>query len=286
MFDSLHFVFARLLLPHLPPPTSTLFVMSIATVEMAVLAGMRGRLRLDTFRRNAWFFLAIGFLVAASSNLNYTAVAFIDPGTASMLAKASVVFGLGFGLVWLRDRLNRLQSAGALLSLIGMFVITFQPGDYLRIGAFMVLGSAFMYALHAALVKRYGGHLTMIDFFLFRVAATAAFLFIFAVAGRQLVWPRGKVWLVLVMVGTLNVVIGRSLYYLALRRLKLSLHALVLTLSPLVAIIWSLFLFGTSPTMQQFIGGVAVLTGVLMVTIRPGRRRKGDQPLKSTGRQR
>ena len=64
---------------------------------------------------------------------------------------------------------------------------------------------------------------------------------------------------------------GANNSYLALRRLKLSLHAIVLTLSPVVAIGWSLFLFGTSPTLQQAMGGIAVLAGVLIVTLRQNR---------------
>jgi drug/metabolite transporter (DMT)-like permease len=124
-----------------------------------------------------------------------------------------------------------------------------------------------MYALHAAIVKRYGGHMGLVEFFLFRLAATTAFLFIFAAVGGNLMLPTGKVWLLLLLVGTVDVVISRSLYYLALRRLKLTLHAIVLTLSPVVAIGWSLFLFSTIPTPQQLLGGLAVMAGVFMVTI-------------------
>ncbi len=271
LIDSLHFVFARLLLPYLPPMTSALYVLLIGTIEVAVFAALTGRLRFDTFRLNRWFFLAIGFLVATSTALNYSAVAFIDAGTASMLGKSSVIFSLGFGLFWLHDRFTKLQVFGAIVAIAGVFIITFQPGDYLRIGAFMVVSSAFMYALHAALVKHYSGHLSLVNFFLFRLASTSTFLFIFATIGGQLVFPRGQVWFLLLLVGTVDVVISRSLYYLALRQLKLTLHAIILTLSPVVAIGWSLFLFGTTPTPQQLVGGVAVMAGVFLVTIRAGK---------------
>lgn len=271
LIDSLHFVFARLLLPHLPPMSSAMYVLAVGMVEVAIFARIQGRFKFAPFRQNMWFFLAIGFLVAVSTNLNYLAVAYIDPGTASLLSKATVVFGLGFGIIWMRDRLNRLQSAGAVLAIIGVVVVTFQPGDYLRLGAFMVVGSAFLYAVHAALVKRYGGKLTLTDFFLFRLTTTTAFLFLFAAVGRNLVWPNTQAWLILLMVGTVDVVISRSLYYLALRQLKMSLFSLVLTLSPVVAILWSLFLFGSNPTLQQMVGGVAVLVGVLMVSLKQSR---------------
>jgi drug/metabolite transporter (DMT)-like permease len=266
MIDSLHFVFARLLVPYLPPATSALFVLAIATAEVALFIAARGRPNLTTFRRHARFFLAIGFLVAVSTNLNYLAVTFIDPGIAAMLAKTSVLFGLGFGLFWLRDRLSGLESVGALIAIAGVFIITFQPGDYLRLGSLLVLASTFMYAAHAAIVKRYGEQIDFADFFLFRLAATTSFLFLLAVGQGDLVWPGGRAWLILLLAGTLDVAISRALYYTVLRRLKISLHQLIMTLSPVVTIGWSLLLFGSVPTLQELIGGLTVICGILLVT--------------------
>ena len=40
------------------------------------------------------------------------------------------------------------------------------------------------------------------------------------------------------------------------------------TLSPVAAILWTFLLFDTEPTVQQLIGGVGVIFGVFMVTIR------------------
>jgi drug/metabolite transporter (DMT)-like permease len=257
--DSLHFVFARLLLPYLPPTTSSMYVLGIATVEMAIFAAV-------------WFFLTIGFLVAASTALTYVSVVFIDPGTASLLSKTAVLFGLGFGIIWLRDRLTTFESIGALAALAGTSIITFQPGDYLHLGSLIVIASAFMYALHTALVKRQDGDMSLVEFFLFRLACTTGFLFLFAASRGELVRPPAwQAWLLLILTGTVDVTVSRGLYYLALRRLTLSHHSLILTLSPIASIVWTLLLFGVSPTVQQLIGGVAILAGVLMVTV--GRER-------------
>jgi O-acetylserine/cysteine efflux transporter len=266
MVDSLHFVFARLLLPHLPPVTSAFFVLLVATVEMGVVAGAQGRLRRPIPWQYGWFFVAVGFLVAASTTLNYTLVAYIDPGTASLLSKVSVLYGLVLGIVWLGDRLSRQQYVGAALAIIGVAVISFQPGDYFRLGSFMVLVSNFLYALHAALVKRYGGGMDFVDFFLYRLITTTGFLLLFNVTTGGITLPVGNVWLLLILVGTVDVMISRALYYLALRKLTMSMHTLVLTVSPVVAIVWSVFLFGVQPTGQQMLGGLAVLTGVVLVT--------------------
>ncbi len=263
--DSLHFVFARALLPYLPPETSVLFVMGTAAAQWVVIQFGRRRFSLVPLRSHLWFFLAIGLLVAASSNLNYAAVASVDPGTAALLGKTSVLFGLGFGLLWLRERLTRLESLGAVVAILGAFGLTYQPGDYLRLGAVMVLVSTFLYELHAALVKRHGGSIDFGDFFLFRLLSTTGFLLLFAAGRGGLIWPGARAWLILLLAGTLDVVVSRSLYYLALRRLRISVLGIVLTLSPVITILWSLALFGTVPASKDLVGGAAVLSGILIV---------------------
>lgn len=268
LVDSLHFVFARLLHDQLHPATSVFYVLLVATVQVAGFAWTQGQLRFTVLRHQPWLFAAIGFLVAASTLVNYIAVAYIDPGTASLLAQASILFGLAFGVLWLKDRLSRQQWLGVMVAFAGVAIITFQPGDYFRVGSLLVLCSSFMYALHAALVKRYAQEMAPVEFFLFRLASTTGFLLLFAAGSGHLAWPAWSVWPLLILVGTVDVVISRTLYYLALRRLKMSLHSIVLTASPVVAIAWSLLLFGLLPEPRAWLGGIAVLAGLLLATLR------------------
>jgi len=265
--DSFHFIFAKLLAGYLPPTTAAMFVMAVAALEVALLALAQGvSFRFDIFKRYLWFFLAIGVLIASSTSINYLAVTFIDPGLAALLGKTSVLFGLGFGLFWLRERLARLEMLGAVVAIVGVCIVTFQPGDYLRLGSLMIIGSMFLYTLHTALVKRYGGEMDLLTFFIFRLASSAGFLFLFNLAWGRLVWPGLEAWLILILVGTVDIVVSRSLYYLALRRLRLSVHSIILTLSPVLATGWAFLFFGDRPSPQQLLGGLAVLSGILVIT--------------------
>jgi drug/metabolite transporter (DMT)-like permease len=265
IFDSLHFVFARLLLPYLPPATASFYVMAIATIEVAIYMQLRDGIRLNVLRRHLWFLHSVGFLVAASTILTFISVAYIDPGTASLLGKSSVLFGVGLGVFWLRERLTRVQTLGTMLAVGGVIIITFQPGDYLRLGSFIVLVAALMYALHNALFKRYGAGMGLADFFLFRLGFTMLFSFLIATVRGELYLPPGwQAWAILLLTATVNTVLSRSLFYLVLKRLNLSLHSIILSLSPVVAIGWTLLLFGVWPTVQQLIGGAAVIAGVML----------------------
>jgi len=269
LIDSLHFVFARMLLPHIRPEFSAMYVMAVGTVQVGLFAFLRKRLSLAVVFRNFWFFTAIGLLVALSTIINYEAVALIDPGTASMLRMTSILFGIGFGLFWLKERLSRCQVVGSLVALCGVFTITFQPSVSLRIGSVLILLSAFMYALHAAMTKRFGEKMDFIDFFFYRLLFTTGILFLMALGRKTFVFPDRTAWMLLLLVGTLDITISRALYYLALRFLKISIHAIILTLSPVVAVLWSLALFDVLPNPQQLAGGAAVIAGVLLVLLQP-----------------
>lgn len=269
--DSLHFVFGRLLLPYLSPVTSSFFYMTLAFVQIALFAAATGRIDWRVLRQNLPFFLAIGFLIATATASSFAAVLYIDPGTASLLARVGTIFALGLGILWLKERLNPGQALGALLAVAGVIVISFQPGDAGNnnlLGALFVLLSTFTYALHAAIVKRYGGEMDFLNFFLFRMGASSLFLFLFSAGSGEPLWPQGwQVWAILLLTATVNVTISRSLYYLVLRRLNLTVFTILLTLSPVVTIFWSVLLFGESPSPQGLAGGAAVIAGVILVTL-------------------
>ncbi|HQY90976.1 DMT family transporter [Caldilinea sp.] len=264
--DSFHYIFARLLLPHLHPTASAFFVLAVGTAEVALFAGAQRQLHWRPFRTYFWFFAAIGFLIASSTVLSYLSIAYIDPGVAAMLGKSGVIISLLLSLVWLRERLNRVQAIGAAFAVLGAITISFHPGAAMQWGALLILLSTFLYALHAAIVKRWGGAMAFLDFFVFRLLFTSAFLFCFAVGGGHLRWPDAPTWLLLVLTGTVDVVISRALYYQTLRLLPMSIHTIILTLSPVVAIGASLLLFGEFPGAQDLIGGGMVLAGVFVVS--------------------
>lgn len=276
LVDSMHFIFARMLLPHISPTVSAMYVMAIGTVQVGIFGLWRGELRWSALRENLPFFLAIGALIGASTYCSYVAVGFVDAGTASMLGKLSIVYSIGFGLFWLRERLNSAQITGAAVAIVGTIIIAYQPGDVAQIGSLIIVGSTFMYALHTALVKRYGGEIEFVNFFFFRLLGTTAALFVIALGASAVGWgelalPRGIAWLLLPLVATVDVVISRIFFYVALRRLQLSLHAIILTLSPVAAVLWSLLLFGEAPNAQQALGGACVLIGVLVAMLNPVR---------------
>ena len=83
LVESVHWVFARLLVPHAPPSTAGLWMLAIATLQVGLLA--RRHIRLAAFIEHWRFFVTIGVLVGVNTNLGFLAVHYVDPGTAALL---------------------------------------------------------------------------------------------------------------------------------------------------------------------------------------------------------
>lgn len=271
LFDSLHLIWARSLNHSLHPIASSFWVLGLAAVEIAIFLTIRREVDFSVFKEHFRFFVSIGVLVAIATSMNYTAVNYVDAGTASMLSRSTTIFAIAFGIIWLKDHLTLLQWLGAAIALIGVLTISFQPVRSFQIGALLVLGSAFAYALHSAIVKRYGGEMDFANFMLFRVG-TIAVILLFFVIGAPVVtgepirfFPSGFEWIVLLIVGTVDVVFSRVFFYWSLRKIELSFHSIFLVLAPVVTVLWSYLFFGETPNLQTYIGGAIVILGIFVV---------------------
>jgi drug/metabolite transporter (DMT)-like permease len=107
-----------------------------------------------------------------------------------------------------------------------------------------------------------------IEFLFFRILAVSGLMFCVAVGKNALIWPTKTAWLLITLTATVDTVVSRALYYLVLRRLQMSVHAIVMALNSIAAISWTYLFFDIAPTAQQLFGGVGILVGVSMVIIR------------------
>jgi len=265
--DSLHHVFARALQPYFPSTIGAFWVMFSSAGALGLYLVFTKQLDVSVFTKNWRFFITIGVLIALATWLSYESLFYVDAGTASLLARSGIIFAIGLGLFWLKESLAATEWVGTAVSLIGVLVISFQPGLDLRWGAVLVLLASFSYTLHTAVVKRYAQDMPFANFFFFRVATTAVFSFFIALSqeGTVLISVSTNGWLIIGLVAAVDVIISRILYYWALRAIDLSYHTILLMISPVVTIGWSLLFFGEQPTWLAIGGGTAVLIGQFII---------------------
>lgn len=267
MTDSLHHVFARALQPHFPSTIGAFWVMSTAAFALGIYLVVTKQFDGSVFTENWRFFVTIGVLIAFATWLSYESLSYVDAGTASLLSRSGIIFAIALGLFWLKEKLSTVEWVGAAVSLAGVLIISFQPGLDLRWGAVLVLLASFSYTLHTAVVKRYGQEMDFANFFFFRVATTAMFSLFIALSqeGTVLIATPINSWLLIGLVSAVDVIVSRVLYYWALRAIDLSYHTILLMISPVVTIGWSLLFFREQPTWLAIGGGTAVLIGQFII---------------------
>lgn len=270
---SLHHVFGRLLAGVMSPFASGFYVLAFAAVELFIIMAVGRKIQWSIFRKHIGFFTIIGILVAGATIFSYLALTLIDAGTASLVSRSSTVVTLALSFFWLRESLSRNELIGAFICIIGVFIIGFQSGNVFRVGSLLTFGAVVCYALHIAIVKRYGEAIEFNNFFLFRVFMTAVFLGVFmAMSGQMILPPTVNAWWLLFIIGTVDVVISRFLYYWVLRQMRLGMHTIALTATPVLTILISWLFLKESLTRQGAIGGIIVMVGILLVVLTQNKR--------------
>lgn len=272
--DSLHFIFARLLLSRLSPLLGSTYMIYSGMALVALYWIIWRRSGLGFLLEHWFFYLVTGALIAGSVVFSFMAVELIGPGLSSLLMKTGYLFSLALGFFWLRERVSRLQALGSLISIGGIFLIALQPFATTGVGMLLAIVSAAFYSAHGAVVKRFGQSINFEQFFVGRMVGTTIFMLIFSSLRAEYVLPSWDTALLLLIAGAVNVVLGRVLYYQVLRRVSLSVHTILLTMSPVLTIVWAVLFFGAFLSGQEVLGGALVLAGLILVGLRrppPGR---------------
>lgn len=191
--------------------------------------------------------------------------------------------------VWLKERMRPVQSAGLLLALLGVGVVitngsievllrlSFNPGDLL------ILGATVAWALYTTLGKRVLSRISPL------VASAYASLF-----GTLLLLPAAALegslvsgvhrltvygWISVLQLALLGTVVGFVWWYEGVKKLGAARAAAFVNLVPVFGVLLSTLILSEMMHPPQFIGGILVVAGVGIGTLRPspaGRDRDPD----------
>lgn len=202
-----------------------------------------------------------------------------DPAVTSFIGNLFPVILTGMGIVFLHERFTWLESFGAVLALIGAFIISYQGGttlgDLFIPGTGMVLINAIFAATASLVVKMNVKTMTPELLITNRVVWLFVFsLIMFFVYGQSLVIP---------MRPLINIAIGATLgpflailtIYYSFRYIEVSKSSIVQSLKGVFVLLGSYLYFQTLPLPHQLIGGGITIVGVLIISV--GKARLGQK---------
>jgi drug/metabolite transporter (DMT)-like permease len=260
--------------------TAAFFRPAYALPVIALMYAFTARHDTRTRRERALTVLAGGLMGISFTLFNYS-IAYVGAGLATVLGNTQVVFvGLIAFLVF-RERPPAVTLLAVPLVLVGVVLATGvgRPDAY---GAEPLLGvlfgvvNALSYTTFLLIFRRTARGLTsptgpLLDATL--GAAIATLLLGFATdPGFDLrpAWPAHG-WLLALALGSQT--IAWSAILVVLPRLRAIDTSLILMVQPVLAVVWGRLLFAEQPSLVQWAGIVAVLSGVGLVMIASARER-------------
>jgi drug/metabolite transporter (DMT)-like permease len=258
-------------------PTATAFYRTTLALPLVALWAAIERRRTPrggdfNIRRGDGVLLAAAGLLFAGNIVNYAwAVHLTSVANASLLSNSSPIFvSLGSFLVF-RERFSRGFIAAMLAAIVGLVILA---GDKFALASEHFFGdglgliSALFFAAYLVIVGRLRLRLGSATIMLWTGIFTALALLAAALATGQSFLPatwRG--WAVLVALAVLSYTLGQGLLTVALARLSATFSAVALLCLPVSAALLGWALLGEALSLNQAIGGVIILTSILVARL-------------------
>lgn len=217
------------------------------------------------------YFALLGAIgLVANQGFYYLALTKVSVGYALMLQYLAPIFLMAYGLLSKTERITNGKFASALLSLGGVALMLIgQPGGLGKIswiGSLCAVGSGIGFAFYTAYgkhgLRRYDSRTMMAYAFL-----SAALIWLVIRQPWKISWSDYDFssWAFFFYLGAVATVLPFALYLASLKYLEASRSSLTSIIEPVIAAVAAWLWLGQSLWPLQIAGGVAVLTGVLML---------------------
>lgn len=252
-----------------PSLVSAMYRMAFTSLLLlpVILARYRGELA-RTGRKNVAMCLLsgvfLGFHFASYlESLKYTTIA-----SSTVLVDLEVLFVALMMFFLFRERIPRLALAGIAVTLIGSFIIAMgdsSGGSNIIYGDMMALLGAFCTSVYTMIGRAQRQHLSTTAYtFLVYLSASVTLGIAVALTGTQAVGYPVTDYLSFLGMAVCCTLLGHSIFSWALRYISPAFVSTAKLLEPVFATIMGILLFSEIPRVNQVIGGVIVIGGILI----------------------
>jgi len=217
------------------------------------------------------------------------ATGFIGLGLAKDVAPLAVASNLGapfatlLSAIFLGDRIGPWRASALVLSFGGVVLMGFDPKIFADATALILTAvSALCWAIAAIFLRRVRGvGATGTQAWLSLMTFPPLLVGSLAFEGNPVTTITHVTWwawgsLAMIVVGA--TLIGHTGFFWLLNRYPIPLMAPFLLLAPVIGVLSGVFWFGDALTWRMVVGGALTLAGVLIITVREGRRRPDPVP--------
>lgn len=271
-------VVSKVVLQEMPSLHFTVLWMATALVYACLLALVQGPITRWHKFRAAWkASVTTGLVAIAWVFFYFRGVELLDPAVVAFVINSRIVWAVGGGMLLLGERYRPLQLLGMFAVACGVIVIFMNvEGSVEALGVTFVLIAAAFYVIGSTVVK---SHIKKTGV---AVALIARFAFPFFVLlpvalsqGPFVSYLTTKSAVLIAGGAFLGPFLSFLLIYTALRYLPVGLHTIFQSASVFYTALLSFAVFGTVPPLNKIIGGLIIVSGMVVVgfvSVRYGER--------------
>jgi drug/metabolite transporter (DMT)-like permease len=240
----------------------------VASVAMIILRPtcLRNVSRLELLRGlGLGAILGLGY-IAQTYGLRYTSAA-----VSGFITGMFVVLTPVISWVLLRRKTNRNTWMVVALATVGLALLSLK-GWSVGSGELLTLGCAVFFAIHIVLLGEWSPQYEPYAFALLQIGAVAAISLIAAAPGGIAVPPSPGVWEVVGITGVLATAAAFLVQTWAQSLVSAARAAVVMTMEPVFAGLFAVFIGGNQLTLQTIGGAACILAAMLIINLKSGRR--------------
>ncbi|MBN1245427.1 DMT family transporter [Candidatus Bathyarchaeota archaeon] len=261
-------VFVRLTLDFVNVETMNVLFTAFASLCFVALFAAFQRAHFRSILGN-WRKVALMSLLSAAGSMLFTyGISLYGPVNAAFLIQFTAVFTILFGVAFFKERFTRLEAAGILLAVAGVFVLAYGDLSLEIVGTAVLLSAALLFASANSLSKVYVEKVNPVALAGGNSMFMFLFIFAYAVLAGRLETAFPSVTLVYAVLGSVTgVVLSFILFFKALKVFEVSKAATIRTIEPFLTAIFSFAILASAPTANQLLGGALIVVGVVVLSL-------------------
>ena len=253
-----------------PPLVIATYRLAIASAILIPIASIKSRQSLNKLSRHDIFLILLSSVfVALHFGLWITSLSYTSIASSVVLVTAHPAFVAIISYFLWNERLDKLTTGGIAVAFIGIIFINYGGfifGPQVILGDLLALIAGFAMGAYLIIGRQLRARIDILTYLTILYTCSAAILLLATVAsGYSFFGYSTTTYVMLVLLALVPQLIGHSSLNLAVRLIPVIFVSVAILGEPVGATILGYFILDETPTANEIIGGLLILSGIFLV---------------------
>ena len=209
--------------------------------------------------------IIFGVLHGVGLLLIWHSIQAVGASSTSFLQRTGTIFLVILGVFFLKERFNKLELAGMLMAVIGVFAFTYSPTKIFELVSLYGILGTLSYSLGQFIAKKEIKKIEPLIFVFVRSLLTFLFFTAYMFAVSRPTIPGTKETIILITIPLITSVLQFVVIYQAYKHIEISKATIVQSILPLIVWLLAWIMFREMLTPLQILAGTLIIIGVAVM---------------------